>query len=168
MSLDVAALYTAHQQDVLGYVRRRLDGHDPAVIEDVAGDVWERVVRAAPRYVERGLPPLAWLYRIAHNLLTDYYRQRARKAVMHRLGDIRPIVTYVGTELHAGQIDARCVLDRAMPRLTAAQQAVIRARYYDRLRIREAAEVTGHTEDGVKKLQVRALVNLRRALEAAA
>lgn len=168
MSLDVALLFEAHQQDILGYVRRRLEGADPMLIEDIAGDVWERVVKAAPRYRDEGLPVVAWLRRIAANLLTDHYRQRGRRVTVHRFGDIRPAVTHVGTDGHAAQIDAQAAVPRALDALTAAQRSVVSARYFDGMKIREAALATGHTENGVKKLQDRALVNLRRALEAAA
>lgn len=163
--IDAAALYAEHHAAISGYVRRRLDGEPSAVAEDLASDVWERVVRAAPSYRETGVPVEVWLRRIARNLLTDRYRQRGRKVSIVPLGDVQPRVTYVGTDDHVAQMDARASVHRAL--LTDAQRAVIQARYVDGMRIREAAIATGHTENGVKKLQDRALANLRKALEAA-
>lgn len=166
-ALDMAALYATHRAGLYGYVRRRLEGADPAVIEDLVADVWERAVRSAPRYRDTGAPTEVWLRRIARNLLTDRYRERSRRVTICRLGDIQPMVTHVGTPDHVRRIDAQDSVERALPTLTEAQRAVIRARFFDGLRIREAAAATGHSEDGVKKLQDRALTNLKRALEAA-
>jgi RNA polymerase sigma factor (sigma-70 family) len=174
MSLDVAAVYGTHHAAVLRYVRRHLVGVDDAVIEDLVADVWERVVRSAPRYQDRGAPIVAWLLGIARNLLTDHYRKwsprgaddrhrrRARKATVHAFGDIEAFVTQVGTDRHAMMIDTRC----ALAALPERQRLVIIGRFYEGRMHREMGHLS--TLDGSKKIQDRAIVNLRKALEAVA
>jgi RNA polymerase sigma-70 factor (ECF subfamily) len=172
VNLDVAAIYDSHQAAVLRYVRRHLVGVDDAVIEDLVADVWERVVKSAPRYQDRGAPVVAWLLNIARNLLTDHYRKwaprgadrhrrRARRITVHAFGDIEAFVTQVGTDRHAAMIDTR----RALAMLPERQRLVIVGRFYEGREHREMGHLT--TLDGSKKLQDRAIVNLRKALEAA-
>src|SRR5436190_19231753 len=63
-----ASLYEQYSPLVYRFLRRRLDGSDE-IVEDLAEDVFVKVYEKLDRYVERGLPFTAWLYRIAHNRL---------------------------------------------------------------------------------------------------
>ncbi len=68
-----ADLYEQYSPVVYRFLRRRLDGSDE-VVQDLTADVFVKVYEKLDRYVERGLPFTAWLYRIAHNHLVDYLR----------------------------------------------------------------------------------------------
>lgn len=161
--IDVAALYEAHGARVRAYIGRRLD--DPETSADLAQEVWVRAIQHADRYVDTGAPVTSWLYRIAANLLADRYRQRCRRVSIVRLGDLKPFVTHVGTSDHVERIDAQHAIGTALGALTPPQRAVIVGRYYEGRRHDQMGHVA--TLDGSKKLQDRALVNLRKALEAA-
>lgn len=165
--LDVGALYEAHCHHVWAYFAQRLRGVDDAVLDDLTMDVFERAIRAVPRYREQGVAPKYWLFRIAHNLLVDRFREGNRRVTILRLGDLKPYVEHVGTDDHAACIDTRTAVAAALPRLTDAQRAVIVARYLEGRSTRQAADAVGTTENGVKKLQQRGLVNLRKYLGAA-
>src|SRR5512147_1858009 len=66
-------LYDRHRESIFRYLWVRLD--DRQLAEDLTGDVFMRMLDALPRYQLQGLPFRAWLYRIAHNLLVDYFRK---------------------------------------------------------------------------------------------
>src|SRR6185436_639691 len=72
-----ASIYEQYSPLVYRFLRRRLDGSDE-VVEDLTEDVFVKVYEKLDRYVERGLPFTAWLYRIAHNHLVDYLRTLPR------------------------------------------------------------------------------------------
>jgi len=55
------------------YVGRRVDG--PAA-DDVLGDILEKLVRSKDK-VAAAETPMAWVYRVAANAVTDHYRRRA-------------------------------------------------------------------------------------------
>ncbi len=58
------------------YCRARLPpGTD--LPEDVAQDVCESLLSAAPRYVDRGIPFMTYAYRVAANRVIDLHRRRA-------------------------------------------------------------------------------------------
>lgn len=164
--LDVAVVYDAHAHEVFHYLRRRLIGVDDVVIEDLASDVWERAYRARDRYHDEGKLPRHWILRIARNRLIDYLRaHRVVDSFDEMLGSgAEPSVTYEIAE----DVARRQMIGSALHRLTGAQRAVIEARYLIGANVAETARSVGRTEDGVKKLQARALMNLRQHITEAA
>ena len=156
--IDVAALWEAEYPAVCGYFRRRL-GADWEMADDLASEVFVRVWAKRDTYHERaGISVRAWLYRIAHNLLVDYWR--TRRPTMH-LGALRES-SYA---LRLDRIEERAEVREALDGLPVKQRAVLIGRFYEGRQQRELHAIS--SLGGVKKLQERALVNLRRALEAA-
>src|SRR5512136_3149614 len=74
----IGRLYDRHRERIFRYLWIRLD--DRQLAEDMTGDVFMRMLAALPRYRMQGLPFRAWLYRIAHNLLVDYFRKMNHQA----------------------------------------------------------------------------------------
>ena len=58
----------------------------------------------------------------------------------------------------------RQTLEPALARLTAEQRQAVQLRFLDGLSVAESARMMGRSEEAVKKLQARALANLRRSL----
>src|SRR5512139_408824 len=69
----IGILYDRHQARIFRYLWIRVSSSQQA--EDLTGEVFTRMVAFLPRYQQREMPFLAWLYRIAHNLLVDQYRR---------------------------------------------------------------------------------------------
>lgn len=160
MTLDVAAMFAEHHAFVVNYLRRRLNGRDPSIADDLACDTFLRAWEKRDQYVERaGTPARAWLVRIAHNLLIDYLRHERPTA---NLDDLQLAAVESAPNHRA---DVLPLLPAAIAALTPRQRAVIVARFYHGYRQRELGHIS--TYAGVKKLQDRALVNLRRALDVA-
>lgn len=160
-----ATLYEQYRPLVYRFLRRRLDGPDETV-EDLTEDVFVKLYEKLDRYVERGLPFTAWLYRIAHNLLVDFVRTLPRHTAqsLDLVADV--------PEHHTGS-EYRNVLDRealepALARLTAEQRRAVEYRFLKGMSVAETAAAMGRSEEAVKKLQARALANLRRSLIEAA
>ncbi len=70
-----ARLWREFQPGLLRYLRMKA----PTVAEDLAADVWLRVLRALPTFEgdEQGFR--GWLYTTARNRLTDWYRNGERR-----------------------------------------------------------------------------------------
>jgi RNA polymerase sigma-70 factor (ECF subfamily) len=156
-----ATLYETYRPLVHRFLRRRLDGADE-VVEDLTEDVFVKLYEKLDRYVERGLPFTAWLYRIAHNQLVDYVRTLPR----HQARSLDVVVDVAETQATA---EYRSVLDRetlapALARLTDEQRQAVELRFLQGMSVAETAATMGRSEEAVKKLQARALVNLRRYL----
>jgi RNA polymerase sigma-70 factor (ECF subfamily) len=171
VSLDIEALYVAHHGPLKGFIAKRMPDAAPGDIEDLAADVFERAVRAAPRYQDRGLPPSAWLYQIARNLMTDYFRHHAVIQVGY-LDEARPpYIEKLGTDVHLERLDTRDAISATFTggwnRPTPKQRAAIEAYYFEGYMDAEVGQRLGLSEMAAKKLRGRALANLRKRLEAA-
>src|SRR4051812_35888267 len=69
-----AALYERYVARVYRFVRPRCASSDEAA--DLTQQVFVKVAEALPGYRERGVPFVAWLFRIARNTTIDHARRR--------------------------------------------------------------------------------------------
>lgn len=157
-----AWLFDEHYSRVFGYLRTRLAL--PQDAEDLAMEVFMRMLDALPRYNYRGVPFISWLMRIASNLAKDYYRERGTSTRTVSLAD--------DLDVDAGEDPARQVelqisiaeIGDAMQHLTELEREVIRLRYAAELSIAETAAALEKSENNIKQLTHKALVKLRKAL----
>jgi RNA polymerase sigma-70 factor (ECF subfamily) len=160
-----ATLYEQYRPLVYRFLRRRLDGSDE-VVEDLTEDVFVKLYEKLDRYVERGLPFTAWLYRIAHNQLVDFVRTLPRH-IAQSLDACMDVAEHQATAEYRSVLD-RETLEPALARLTAEQRQAVQLRFLQGMSVAETAAAMQRSEEAVKKLQARALANLRRYLVEAA
>lgn len=159
-----AALYRANVQAIFRYIFYRVN-HAP-VAEDLTGDVFVRALKGISTYQEQGKPFVAWLYRIAHDRVVDYYRQQDRQpATPFSDEDPLPVTSNMDEGLLRRQ--ATRALREAIAELTADQQQVIILRFIEGQRIEKVAQIMGKNANAIKQLQHRALAALARHLEQA-
>lgn len=152
-----AAVYEHFARRVYAYclarVRRAADA------EDLTQLTFLKVVEALPRYEPRGLPFAAWLFRLAHNVVIDHFRERREHLALDDLH------REVGEPPHwmvaSGRDDD---LAAALPMLTPDQREVIAARFFAGLSVRETAALLCRDERAVRALQHRGIGALRRRL----
>jgi len=159
--LAFAEIYEQYSPLVYRFLRRRLDGADE-IVEDLAEDVFVKVYEKLDRYVERGLPFTAWMYRIAHNHLVDYLRTLPRYTASS-LDETIEVAEHHSSSAFGRVLD-RETLEPALARLTAEQRQTVELRFLEGLPVADTAKIVGRSEEAVKKLQARALANLRRHL----
>ncbi len=169
-------IYERHYRQIYLYALARL--HDQAAAEDVAATVFLEALKSIGSYSYRGKPLLAWLYRIARNVVADHLRQQGGrnvgpgKAARPRL--IRLLRRWSQGEEErepaAPQADPLggvegLDLRRALAGLTGDQREVIALHYFAGFTLREVAGLLRKTERAVYSLQARALASLRRQLQ---
>jgi len=162
--LDEQALSDLYQMlspQLYRYAYRLLG--NAADAEDIVAETFHRLLLA----LRHGNGPYqhvsAYLYRIAHNLITDCYRR-------HPLADMPFEETLEAGEDDSPEVSAplRIAQDRARAalwRLTPDQRLVIMLKYFEGLSNEEVAVVLGKPLGAVKSLQHRALEALRRILK---
>lgn len=148
-------LYERHFHRVYAYVARRASSRAEA--EDITSEAFEHALTHLRKFEWRGVPFLAWLYRIAANALADRWRRAARDSY-EPLPDVPD-----GRE--AEEIERRAMLFQLVERLPEAQRRVIEMRFVDERSIREIANALERSEGAIKQLQLRALETLRKHLE---
>lgn len=153
-------LYQANFDRVYRYLRLKVGSKMEA--EDLTQQVFLKAYKGLGSYSYRKVPFGAWLMRIAHNEMVDYYRKRSR-CQMVALDD----VTLVAPEDPARITEALVDIERlkeSLTRLNPAQQEVILLRFGSGLSLAEVAQIMGRSVGAVKMLQHNALVALRKAI----
>lgn len=155
-----AEIYRAHFDRVYRYLRFKLGSEVEA--EDMTQQVFLKAYRALPSYNYRKIPLSAWIMRIAHNEMVDYYRRhsRLRIAALETAVVVAPEDPVEEAEIHT-DIDT---LKQAMTTLSPAQREVVSLRFGSGLSLAEVAEVMGKSVGAIKTLQHNGLVRLREAI----
>lgn len=170
----IAELYDHYAPRIYSYLYRRV--HDAQLAEDLTSDVFVRVLQALQSEQFWHTSFRAWLYRIAHNQVIDYYRQQTRQ--QEQIPEL-PLEEHLETTATDNfladpaadvdaQHDARVVaysLEVALSRLTPDQQQVLVLRFGEQMKTQEVAEVMQKTNGAIEALQHRALAALRRMLD---
>jgi len=155
-----AEIYTRHHDAIYTYIYYRVN--DTGLAEDLAGEVFVRMVERIDRFTYRGRPILAWLYTIARNLIVDHQRHHS-KADHLPLDEGLVAGGASPSETASQKLDRDC-LTRSMKHLTEEQQRVILHKLIEGRSNAEVAILLDKTEGAIKSLQHRALASLRRAV----
>ena len=157
----LSTLYHRHYDDIFRYVYYRVGNQKTA--EDLAMDVFENMLEGLSSYEYTGAPFEAWLYRVAHARVVDYYRRQEVRDTT-TLHDQMPSGDRVNPDVLANARDDFRRAWTAMQQLTDDQQQVIALRFFAGYSIAETAQVLDKTEGAVKALQYRAIASLRRLM----
>ncbi len=148
--------FQEYYRPLFRYAYLRLRSRSEA--EDSVAQVFAEAYRGIGRYKHTGKPLLAWLYRIAHNVIFDRLKAESRRPeesdeVELALGD--------GPEANIVSID----LLKAIDSLTPEQREVIILRYFMAMSSLEVGALMGKKQPAVFSLQSRALASLRSKLD---
>jgi RNA polymerase sigma-70 factor (ECF subfamily) len=160
---DAAAItevYRCLAPAVMGYLRGA-GVRDP---DNVAGDVFEGMVRSLPNFAGDGPALRTWVFTIAHRRLVDERRRMRRRPECGGIDD--NVVRFVARDEFEPVLDAISAAParRALARLTPDQRSVVVLRVVAQLSLAETAKVVGKPVPAVKMLQRRALDALAREL----
>lgn len=129
-----------------------------AEAEEVASQVFIEAYRGIGKYTYTGKPVLAWLYRIAHNVVYDRLKAEERRSA---LADVpSPHDTIAGPESLIANIDLLNALDT----LSDEQRDIVILRFFLGMSAQEVSAVVGKTPAAVFSMQARAIVALRNKL----
>jgi len=137
-------LYSRHRGPLYRYILRQVN--DAATANDLFQGSWEKIIKASGSY-QPSAPFRAWMYRIAHNHVMDYFRR------------IRPI-----SELPPDQVEAdnptpeKQLLDEqrssdlraAVKQLPVEQKDVLLLKLEAGLDLQAIADVTGVNRETAK------------------
>jgi RNA polymerase sigma-70 factor (ECF subfamily) len=153
-------LYDIHFERIYAYIYRKTGDRQSA--EDLTSETFMKALAAIKTYRYTGQPFVAWLYRIASNAVTDYYRARR---VTTSLDEGIPLADRgTSPEEAALRLDDQQAVARAIQTLSPDQQDVILLRFSEDMKLKDIGQVVGKTEGAVKALMFRALNSLKGKL----
>jgi len=152
-------LYEDYVERIFNYVYYRTGNQHDA--EDLTARVFFRAMRRIPQYEERGLPVSAWLYRIAHNLVANWHRDRGRRPEISLDEGFTTVQHSEHPETTLMQLEEQDHLLKIIRDLPPERQQLIILKFVEHMSNAEIGQIMGRTEGAVKSLYHRTLLSLR-------
>jgi RNA polymerase sigma-70 factor (ECF subfamily) len=155
-------LYERYVKNIYSYIYYRTGNHHDA--EDLVSRTFYRALKHFARYEDRGAPFSAYLYRIAHNMVANWHRDRSRRQVVPLDEMMLSSVKREQPSAVAEEKGEQEVLLGAVHHLPPDRQELLILKFVDQLSNAEIAKIMGRTEGAIKSLYHRTLLALRQDL----
>lgn len=162
-------LLDRHRKGVYSYIYFIVRNHE--LTEDIFQETFVKAIVTLKqgRYVENG-KFRAWINRIAHNLIIDYFRQEKNEQTISN--DECEVDLFNNRKLSDDTIEDKLVrsqiladVKRLIEYLPDAQKEVLLMRYYEDLSFKEIAEKTGVSINTALGRMRYAILNMRKMAE---
>lgn len=152
-------LYAHYIDRIFNYVYYRTGNTHDA--EDLTARVFQRAMGHIHNYTDRGVPFSAWLYRIAHNLVANWHRDRSRRQEIP-INDL-PVLPAKGDHPEASLVrtEEQEALLKLIRRLPPERQALLILKFVENLSNADIGQIMGRSEGAIKSLYHRTLLALR-------
>lgn len=156
-------LYARHRSRLYRYLLRHV--RDGTLADEMFQDVWQKVIAARAGWVPDA-PFGTWLYRIAHNRLTDHWRAAKHRPPAPGDADERAarIPDPDTPERTLSEFEQRRQLQLALAELPEEQREVLLLRLEQDLTLEEIGAITGVGRETVKSRLRYAMDKLRARL----
>jgi len=153
-------LYERFVTRIYNYIYYRTG--NPHEAEDLTARVFHRALNHISQYDNRGVPFSAWLYRIAHNLVANYHRDRLRaKEISIENLTIPDTGRHPAPEQAIQQSEEMDFLLRIINDLSPQKRELVLLKFVQNLTNEEISYIFGKTEGAIKSLYHRTLLELR-------
>ena len=153
-------LYNHYFPKIYGYIFKRTGNREAS--EDILSATFLKAFTHLKKYQSRGFTFGAWLYRIATNNLTDYYRR-------HRPGAESELAEADGAESSgenpaetADKKQERAAIEKVLTKLPGRYREIIQLRFFAEMEIFEIAETLNLPKTHVSVILHRALGCFKR------
>jgi len=156
----IGVIYDRYFVDIYRYVRYRIS--DDSIAEDVASDVFVRLLEASRKGHGPQTNIKGWLLATASNAVNDHLRRQYRRPLT-KLSEAMPDEeSNINSEVDAREQNR--AVKKAYTQLTAEQQHVLALRFGLGYSIEETAAQLKKKINAIKALQFRALASLQRMM----
>ncbi|MFZ5919367.1 MAG: RNA polymerase sigma factor [Chloroflexota bacterium] len=155
-------LYEKYVNKIYTYVYYRTGSHHDA--EDLTARTFHRAMHHISGFEQRGLPFSAWLYRIAHNLVANWHRDRSRRKVIALDELILSHQHQSSPESLVEEDEEKIELLRLIRRLPPERQQLLILKFVEGMSNLDIGCIMGRSEGAVKSLYHRTLLALRKEM----
>jgi RNA polymerase sigma-70 factor (ECF subfamily) len=156
-------LYERYVDRVYSYILYRVGNVQDA--EDLTARTFYRALDKLDTYEDRGLPFSAWLFRIAHNLVANWHRDRSKRRFLPIEKLWWQSEDRATPHEHVEQQEEQRDLWAAINRLPEERRNLLLYKVNTTLSNLEIGEMMNKSESAIKSLYFRTLAALRRDLE---
>ncbi len=158
-SNDFGLLYETHLTGIYRFVYYRVG--EKALAEDLTSDIFTRALAAFGRFDSRKASFPTWLYTIARNTLTDYFRKPAKEKKLDETEESYIPSAAAPIEEELAREEEFQVLHRCLRKLRTREQEIISLKFSSGLTNRDIAAITGLSETNVGTILCRTIRKLR-------
>ena len=163
---SVVEFYKLYSPKILRYLSKRLPSEEDA--QEILNDVFLDAIDSLS-ILKKDNNLQAWLYKIAHNKIVDYYRKRKIKSIL--LSQI-PYLEIVDAEVHQPEFiyEKNKIRDRievAFKSLPEIYRRVLKLHYEERIPIKQIAVILKLSFKATESLLFRARQSFKLAYERA-
>lgn len=155
------AMYREYFPKVYNYIFYRVLSRQ--IAEDIVSEIFMKIARSARSYDEKKAALSTWIWRIAKNALTDYFRARKVHAgIDDVLGDPALSVDFED-QLSAISSDERKALYRVLAQLPERERLIIYYKFFEEKNNRQIAMILDMNESTVGTVLSRTLKKLQKS-----
>jgi RNA polymerase sigma-70 factor (ECF subfamily) len=155
-------IYERYLDKIYNYIYYRTGNQQDA--EDLTAKVFYRALSNIDSYEDRGVPFQAWLYRIAHNLVANFHRDRSRRKIIPLDDYLAHTLRGDAPDKQAESTEAKDMLMDAIHRLPEDRQQLLILKFIQEKSNAEIGHIMERTEGAIKSLYHRTLLSLRDEL----
>lgn len=154
-------LYETYFERIFRFVFKRLGGNE-AVAGDLTQQTFLKAMANIKRYEDRGLPFSSWLYRIAQNEVSMFFRaQKVVQTVDIEENKIKDLFSEANIEGYMSEEDQEKLID-LLNGMDQDHLDLIELRFFQEMSFKEIAEIYSITEANAKMRVYRILEKLHK------
>ena len=152
-------LYQRYYKKIFLFILKRTN--DKNATADLCSEVFLSALSKIDQFEYRGFPFSSWLYRIAVNACTDYFKDQSKRRFV--VVDEKMETTFIDEIMEHGSKPekARSKLIAALNELNPSELELVELRYFEKVPFREIAYYYNITENNAKVRTYRILNKLR-------
>jgi RNA polymerase sigma factor (sigma-70 family) len=158
-----AALYRAYFSQLCNYLMPKVN-YDSALAEDLTANAFEKAFLNRGRFKWQGISFNSWIYKIANNLLIDYYRKSSTKlATTLDPAYISDKQTSIENSLISEDLSA--YIQSSLKNLDEREREVVNLKFYEGYTNKAIAIELNISETNVGTILYRSMKKIRKALD---
>lgn len=163
-------LYDRYYPQIFGYILKRTANLETT--QDITSETFLKALKNIWQFRWQGLPFSSWLYRIATNEITNYFRKNGKiKTVsLQETSELKsslnnPHEEYLMAEEELEKNQNFLFVKNKILALSSEYQEVITLKFFEKKQIKEIAEILNKKTGTVKSLLSRGLEKLRTMVQ---
>jgi RNA polymerase sigma-70 factor (ECF subfamily) len=157
-----ALMYERHLPGIYSYALAHTRSEEDAA--DLSQQVFTQALAALPRYRQQEVPVRIWLFRIARNLMIDFYRRRHPAVAWEILPDSTHPVAADDVEAAVVRRESSGQLLAILAQLEPQVKDLLVLRFAAGLKVREIASLLDRSEAAISSQLRRTLLALRECV----
>lgn len=154
-------LYEYYLPKIYGYIYNRTSNKD--LTQDLVSETFMKALSNLEKYKFKGYSFGAWLYRIAHNNIIDYFRKHPE--ARHQELDEQVESERLSPNTEAEQEERKKIILEALSKLPDESQQILSLKFFEELSNQEIADILGCRKENLAVKTHRALKALKKVIK---